>query len=79
MSVWINFFNQNCRISSADSKDTDPSLLLNGHFDSHPGSPGAADCGSCVGGYNENPHLFCGHACLIYSYSHHYFFFFFFW
>ncbi|GMY26477.1 endoplasmic reticulum metallopeptidase 1 isoform X1 [Fagus crenata] len=36
------------RISSANSQDTDPSLLLNGHFDSPLGSPGAGDCGSCV-------------------------------
>ncbi|KAL4573836.1 hypothetical protein LXL04_020655 [Taraxacum kok-saghyz] len=36
------------RISSLESKDTDPSILLNGHFDSPPGSPGAGDCGSCV-------------------------------
>ncbi len=25
---------------------------MNGHFDSPLGSPGAADCGSCVGQYN---------------------------
>ncbi|XP_015572239.3 endoplasmic reticulum metallopeptidase 1 [Ricinus communis] len=36
------------RISSVDSKDTDPSVLINGHFDSPLGSPGAGDCGSCV-------------------------------
>ncbi|XP_020229778.1 endoplasmic reticulum metallopeptidase 1 isoform X1 [Cajanus cajan] len=36
------------RISSVDSKDTDPSVLVNGHFDSPLGSPGAGDCGSCV-------------------------------
>ncbi|KAM7487151.1 hypothetical protein LguiB_024635 [Lonicera macranthoides] len=36
------------RISSVDSRETDPSVLLNGHFDSAPGSPGASDCGSCV-------------------------------
>jgi hypothetical protein len=47
----------NDRISSANSQDTDPSLLLNGHFDSPLGSPGAGDCGSCVGGYNEKLHL----------------------
>ena len=39
----------NDRISSVDSKDTDPSVLINGHFDSPLGSPGASDCGSCVG------------------------------
>ncbi|KAI4343381.1 hypothetical protein L6164_010736 [Bauhinia variegata] len=36
------------RISSVESKHTDPSVLVNGHFDSPLGSPGAADCGSCV-------------------------------
>ncbi|XP_057751017.1 uncharacterized protein LOC130969357 [Arachis stenosperma] len=36
------------RISSVDSRDTDPSILVNGHFDSPLGSPGASDCGSCV-------------------------------
>ncbi|KAA8533304.1 hypothetical protein F0562_033163 [Nyssa sinensis] len=36
------------RISSLDSQETDPSVLVNGHFDSPPGSPGAGDCGSCV-------------------------------
>ncbi|XP_008445498.2 uncharacterized protein LOC103488498 isoform X1 [Cucumis melo] len=36
------------RISSADSQDTDPSVLINGHFDSPLGSPGAGDCGTCV-------------------------------
>lgn len=38
------------RISSAVSQEDDPAVLLNGHYDSPPGSPGAADCGSCVGG-----------------------------
>ncbi|XP_022962144.1 endoplasmic reticulum metallopeptidase 1-like isoform X1 [Cucurbita moschata] len=36
------------RISSVDSRDTDPSVLINGHFDSPLGSPGAGDCGTCV-------------------------------
>ncbi|XP_004310069.1 PREDICTED: endoplasmic reticulum metallopeptidase 1 [Fragaria vesca subsp. vesca] len=36
------------RISSVDSQDSDASVLLNGHFDSPLGSPGASDCGSCV-------------------------------
>lgn len=39
------------RISSTDSQETDPSVLMNGHFDGPLGSPGAGDCGSCVGGY----------------------------
>ncbi|KOM31477.1 hypothetical protein LR48_Vigan01g103200 [Vigna angularis] len=36
------------RMSSMASKETDPSVLVNGHFDSPLGSPGAGDCGSCV-------------------------------
>ncbi|ESR51288.1 hypothetical protein CICLE_v10030679mg [Citrus x clementina] len=36
------------RISSTDSQDTDPSVLMNGHFDGPLSSPGAGDCGSCV-------------------------------
>lgn len=36
------------RISSTDSDSSDPSVLINGHFDSPMGSPGAGDCGSCV-------------------------------
>ncbi|XP_074557502.1 uncharacterized protein LOC141813432 [Curcuma longa] len=36
------------RISSKFSNDHDPSVLINGHFDSPLGSPGAGDCGSCV-------------------------------
>ncbi|XP_021281761.1 endoplasmic reticulum metallopeptidase 1 [Herrania umbratica] len=36
------------RLSSIDSQDTDSSVLLNAHFDSPLGSPGAGDCGSCV-------------------------------
>ncbi|EXC06150.1 Endoplasmic reticulum metallopeptidase 1 [Morus notabilis] len=36
------------RISSANSQDSDASVMLNGHFDSPLDSPGAGDCGSCV-------------------------------
>lgn len=36
------------RISSNVSEEDEPSLLVNGHFDSPLGSPGASDCGSCV-------------------------------
>ncbi|XP_010926709.2 uncharacterized protein [Elaeis guineensis] len=36
------------RISSNFSNDLDSSVLVNGHFDSPLGSPGAGDCGSCV-------------------------------
>ncbi|XP_062157148.1 uncharacterized protein LOC133864743 isoform X2 [Alnus glutinosa] len=46
--AYRNHINIVMRISSADAQDTDPSLLLNGHFDSPLGSPGAGDCGSCV-------------------------------
>ncbi|KAL5231843.1 hypothetical protein ABZP36_030619 [Zizania latifolia] len=35
-------------------KDEDLSFLVNGHFDSPLGSPGATDCGSCVGGFLLN-------------------------
>ncbi|KAL2336966.1 hypothetical protein Fmac_011412 [Flemingia macrophylla] len=48
-------------ISSVDSKDTDPSVLVNGHFDSPLSSPGAGDCGSCVGDiYARNCKINCG-------------------
>ncbi|KAJ4822548.1 hypothetical protein Tsubulata_050090 [Turnera subulata] len=43
-----NHTNIVARISSADAQETDPSVLINGHFDSPLGSPGAGDCGSCV-------------------------------
>ncbi|KAL0408491.1 UNVERIFIED_CONTAM: Endoplasmic reticulum metallopeptidase 1 [Sesamum radiatum] len=46
--TYRNHTNILMRISSIDSQDTDPSVLLNGHFDTPPGSPGAGDCGSCV-------------------------------
>ncbi|CAA6664062.1 unnamed protein product [Spirodela intermedia] len=36
------------RISSEVSNYTEPAVLVNGHFDSPLGSPGAGDCGSCV-------------------------------
>ncbi|KAL5762411.1 hypothetical protein ACOSP7_018675 [Xanthoceras sorbifolium] len=36
------------RISSANLQESDPSVLVNGHFDGPLGSPGAGDCGSCV-------------------------------
>lgn len=36
------------RISSVDSSESDASVMVNAHFDSTLGSPGAADCGSCV-------------------------------
>ncbi|KAL3818686.1 hypothetical protein ACJIZ3_004591 [Penstemon smallii] len=46
--TYRNHTNILMRISSVDSHDSDPSVLLNGHFDTPPGSPGAGDCGSCV-------------------------------
>ncbi|KAK1403197.1 Endoplasmic reticulum metallopeptidase 1 [Heracleum sosnowskyi] len=46
--AYRNHTNILMRISSAVSEEDDPAVLLNGHFDSPPGSPGAADCGSCV-------------------------------
>ncbi|XP_031481288.1 uncharacterized protein LOC116251263 [Nymphaea colorata] len=36
------------RIASEYSKDTNPSVLVNAHFDGPLGSPGAGDCASCV-------------------------------
>ncbi|XP_073130207.1 uncharacterized protein [Henckelia pumila] len=46
--TYRNHTNILMRISSINSLDTDTSVLLNGHFDTPPGSPGAGDCGSCV-------------------------------
>ncbi|XP_022887666.1 endoplasmic reticulum metallopeptidase 1 [Olea europaea var. sylvestris] len=46
--AYRNHTNILMRISSVDSQDADASVLLNGHFDTPPGSPGAGDCGSCV-------------------------------
>ncbi|VFQ87629.1 unnamed protein product [Cuscuta campestris] len=46
--AYRNHTNIMMRISSLQSGDDDPSVLLNGHFDTTPGSPGAGDCGSCV-------------------------------
>ncbi|WOH16639.1 hypothetical protein DCAR_0936197 [Daucus carota subsp. sativus] len=46
--AYRNHTNVLMRISSAVSQEDDPAVLLNGHFDSPPSSPGAADCGSCV-------------------------------
>lgn len=46
--TYRNHTNILMRISSVDSQESDPSVLLNGHFDTPPGSPGAGDCGSCV-------------------------------
>ncbi|XVE85307.1 hypothetical protein DITRI_Ditri17bG0081100 [Diplodiscus trichospermus] len=47
-SAYRNHTNILMRISSVDSQETDPSVLMNAHFDSPLGSPGAGDCGSCV-------------------------------
>ncbi|KAK1318632.1 hypothetical protein QJS10_CPB04g00276 [Acorus calamus] len=52
-----NHTNIAMRISSANSKDMDPSVLVNGHFDSPLGSPGAGDCGSCVASMLEMARL----------------------
>ncbi|XP_020090574.1 endoplasmic reticulum metallopeptidase 1-like [Ananas comosus] len=46
--AYRNHKNVIIRISSNVSEDHDPSVLVNGHFDSPLGSPGAGDCGSCV-------------------------------
>lgn len=52
-----NHTNVIMRISSVNSQETDPSVLLNGHFDSPLGSPGAGDCGSCVASMLEMARL----------------------
>ncbi|GLJ16155.1 hypothetical protein SUGI_0269560 [Cryptomeria japonica] len=36
------------RIASAYAKNDDATVLINGHYDSPLGSPGAGDCGSCI-------------------------------
>ncbi|CAI9093219.1 OLC1v1028664C2 [Oldenlandia corymbosa var. corymbosa] len=46
--AYRNHTNILMRISSVNSQENDPSVLVNGHFDTAPGSPGAGDCGSCV-------------------------------
>ncbi|KAK6116593.1 hypothetical protein DH2020_049699 [Rehmannia glutinosa] len=46
--TYRNHTNILMRISSVGSQESDPSILLNGHFDTAVGSPGAGDCGSCV-------------------------------
>lgn len=46
--AYRNHTNILMRISSVDSQEGEPSVLVNGHFDSAPNSPGAGDCGSCV-------------------------------
>ncbi|CAN6447482.1 unnamed protein product [Victoria cruziana] len=43
-----NHTNIAMRIASENTKDTDPSVLVNAHFDGPLGSPGAGDCASCV-------------------------------
>lgn len=46
--AYRNHTNILMRISAADLQETDPSVLVNAHFDTPIGSPGAGDCGSCV-------------------------------
>ncbi|XVF43729.1 hypothetical protein PTKIN_Ptkin02bG0063800 [Pterospermum kingtungense] len=46
--AYRNHTNILMRVSSIHSQDTDLSVLMNAHFDSPLGSPGAGDCGSCV-------------------------------
>ncbi|XP_075095969.1 uncharacterized protein LOC107798193 isoform X1 [Nicotiana tabacum] len=46
--AYRNHINIIMRISSVDSGENDTAVLVNGHFDTPPGSPGAGDCGSCV-------------------------------
>lgn len=58
----------NFRISSVDSGENDSAVLVNGHFDTPPGSPGAGDCGSCVGMYIL--HLICFPADVVVGYNY---------
>ncbi|KAL9679822.1 hypothetical protein QQ045_017692 [Rhodiola kirilowii] len=51
--AYRNHTNIVMRISSVDALETDASVLLNGHYDGPIGSPGAADCGSCVASMME--------------------------
>lgn len=46
--IYCCFF---CSISSMHSHETDASVLMNAHYDSPVNSPGAGDCGSCVGAF----------------------------
>ncbi|KAM7251325.1 hypothetical protein ACFE04_023208 [Oxalis oulophora] len=46
--AYRNHTNIIARLSSVHSQDTDPSVMINAHFDSPLGSPGAGDCGTCV-------------------------------
>lgn len=64
----INYFELSYRISSLQSGDNDPSVLVNGHFDTTPGSPGAGDCGSCVGRFWGVFSLLqgCNNLCFVY-------------
>ncbi|KAI5679363.1 hypothetical protein M9H77_10313 [Catharanthus roseus] len=56
--AYRNHTNILMRISSVDSQESDPSVLVNGHFDTPIGSPGAGDCGSCVASMLELARLF---------------------
>ncbi|EFJ29171.1 hypothetical protein SELMODRAFT_171078 [Selaginella moellendorffii] len=44
-----NHTNVAVRVSAHNATDDQASVLVNGHFDSPLGSPGAGDCASCVG------------------------------
>ncbi|CAN4093758.1 unnamed protein product [Withania somnifera] len=46
--AYRNHTNIIMRFSSVDSGENDAAVLVNGHYDAPPGSPGAGDCGSCV-------------------------------
>lgn len=43
-----------CRISGANSNLESKAVLMNAHFDTAVGSPGASDCAQCVGEYVKN-------------------------
>ncbi|XP_060189203.1 uncharacterized protein LOC132618157 isoform X2 [Lycium barbarum] len=56
--TYRNHTNIIMRMSSVDSGENDSAVLVNGHFDTPPGSPGAGDCGSCVASILELARLF---------------------
>ncbi|XP_024388357.1 uncharacterized protein [Physcomitrium patens] len=52
-NFYKNHRNLAVRISSKDAQEGDATVLVNGHLDGPLGSPGAADCASCVASMME--------------------------
>lgn len=55
--AYKNHTNIAIRISAAVADEDAPAILVNGHFDSAIGSPGAGDCASCVASMLESVRL----------------------